>query len=313
MAMVYSQDVLFLHVPKTGGVSVTRYLLDVLPPPVTYVSPGHLGYAHRAGFVHIPDAPHKSLPIARGFLRQRDIDLTQFPLIMAVVRNPYDLAVSHYSYQRRETLPYTLLDAAEAPAPGPGPGPHRGDPRRRAVAEMLDALVPGKVARIEPTGQEKTRVIRAQLYRTAVERGQQVTAWEHDGVLYAAPVGRDDKRSKTHDLAQRLDFKEFVVNAADPTEPSFLRQVYDFYHLDDRIPPNLRLIRFERLADALREALASVGIVGEAELPWLNRSTHAAYASYYDAESEAAVYEQARWLFDGGFYERLDPAVLTAG
>src|SRR5215217_63459 len=117
MAMVFSEDVLFLHVPKTGGVSVAHYLLRSLHPPIHYVIPGHLGLADRPGYIHIPDTPHRNLERAREFLRERGIALADFKAIIAVIRNPYDLAVSNYAYQRQERLQWTLVDSDAASPP----------------------------------------------------------------------------------------------------------------------------------------------------------------------------------------------------
>jgi hypothetical protein len=86
-----------------------------------------------------------------------------------------------------------------------------------------------------------------------------------------------------------------------------------YYFLDGEMPANLRILRFERLADEVREALKEIGIRGDAEFPWLNRSIHGKYTSYYDRESESLVYEQCRWFFDHGYYDRLDLESLEAG
>jgi hypothetical protein len=85
-----------------------------------------------------------------------------------------------------------------------------------------------------------------------------------------------------------------------------------YYFLDGEMPANLRILRFERLADEVREALRQIGITGDAEFPWLNRSNHGKYTSYYDRESERLVYEQCRWFFDHGYYERLDLETFEA-
>ena len=59
------------------------------------------------------------------------------------------------------------------------------------------------------------------------------------------------------------------------------------------------------MAEEIPAALAEAGICGGGEFPWLNRTERGPWADYYDAETEAIVYEQARWLFDEGFYQRL--------
>jgi len=302
MAMVFSEDVLFLHVPKTGGVSVAHYLLRSLRPPLHYVIPGHLGLADRPGYIHIPDTPHRNLERTREFLRNRGIELTDFKAIIAVIRNPYDLAVSNYAYQRQEALRWSLVDTREAPPPA-----RRMKKRQFPETEaVLDALAahPGQVARIYLDPGDKPRFVRGELHRAASHRGQIVTSWQHESALFVAPRARADTGT-TRDLDSRLDFKSYVLNGVNPGEPSPLRQLYGFFHLDGVTPPNLRMVRFERLADGIRDALRDIDTQTDDDVPWLNRSDHAAYETYYDAETEAGVYAQARWVFDDGLYERL--------
>ena len=80
----------------------------------------------------------------------------------------------------------------------------------------------------------------------------------------------------------------------------------DFYLLDGRFPGNLRLLRFERLIEDLRDALRDVGIVAPEEVPRINQSRRGDYRSYYTPQAEEAVYGRYRWVFDEGFYPRLD-------
>jgi hypothetical protein len=78
------------------------------------------------------------------------------------------------------------------------------------------------------------------------------------------------------------------------------------------MPSNLRILRFERLADEVRGALRDIGIKGDADFPWLNRSDHGRYVDYYDALSERLVYEECRWIFEQGHYQRLQPSGAAA-
>ncbi len=104
MALVFSKDVAFIHVPKAAGSSVTKYLLEVLPPPVYYVSPDAVS-VDREGLVHLPGVAHQTLREAQRTLRRHGVTLSELPLVMAVMRNPYEMAVSRYMYLRRPERP----------------------------------------------------------------------------------------------------------------------------------------------------------------------------------------------------------------
>jgi hypothetical protein len=220
MPTIFSKDLLFLHVPKTGGTSVSQLLLSVLPRPVFYVHPTVFLKRTDPGVVHIAAISHHPLDRAEAIVRQHGFELDRFPAILAVIRNPYELAVSHYAFLRRPTA---------------------------------------------PTAQQ------SELARLAIER----------------------------------DFSSFVVEAVARRELNFMGRLHDFYHLRGAVPPNLRIVRFEHLAEGVGEVLRDIGVQHEAELLWLNRSTHDDYATYYDRAAENAVFAKQRWMFDEGFYGRM--------
>lgn len=297
MAMVFSKDVLFIHVHKAGGTSVTSYLLDALERPVRYVSRASVE-GDDPGLIHIHGNPHQRLAEARDFVRTHGFALEEFPLILAVVRNPYDIFVSHYAWQKLRTTDQTILAPEEAPPPPP---PKPVSPR---MAAAVAALRPGAVARITPDPGETVRAVRDDFHRAAIAAGRRVETWGQDGLLYAAPTDRGEKLHRSRQLAQGLGFRDFAIEA-NKKKHTFLNGLFGFYHLDGRMPANLKIVKFERMATEIPAALAAIGIAGAGEFPWLNRSARGATADYYDAETEAIVYDQARWLFDGGFYERL--------
>ena len=101
MPTVFSKDVLFLHVPKTAGSSIANYLLGVLPQPVHYIYGSALPRFTEPGLVHVPGGPHYTIEEAATILRDFDIDVEQMPLILAVLRNPYDFVVSLYCWFTR--------------------------------------------------------------------------------------------------------------------------------------------------------------------------------------------------------------------
>lgn len=102
--MLFNQDTLFLHIPKTAGKSVSAYLAHNLPKPVFgLVSAGQvqeIGLGEPDG-VHLEiGESHQNLRGARRDLKAYDRTLDSFERIVVVVRNPYELAVSNYFFLR---------------------------------------------------------------------------------------------------------------------------------------------------------------------------------------------------------------------
>ena len=105
MALVFNRDLLFVHVPKAAGTSISRYLLTVLPPPVYYVRPKAFPDLDGGGGVYIEGKKHQTLREARNFVRGYGFRFAKLPLILAVMRNPYDAMVSGYHYHGRTGSP----------------------------------------------------------------------------------------------------------------------------------------------------------------------------------------------------------------
>jgi hypothetical protein len=100
--MIFCSELLFLHVPKTGGISVSEVLLDVLPRPVYYSVPEGHGERPRSGVIRIPGVRHETLEEAEETVQQYGFRLGDFPVVLACLRNPYELEVSRYAYLRKE-------------------------------------------------------------------------------------------------------------------------------------------------------------------------------------------------------------------
>ncbi|MEM1404579.1 MAG: hypothetical protein AAGG55_14675 [Pseudomonadota bacterium] len=97
--MVFNDDILFIHVPKTAGMAVSHALLKALPRPVYYaVQAGHEGDV-------------EDVTVIEGRRHQRLVDVDEwfesvglphrvatFKHVLVMVRNPYALEVSRYHY-----------------------------------------------------------------------------------------------------------------------------------------------------------------------------------------------------------------------
>jgi hypothetical protein len=112
-------------------------------------------------------------------------------------------------------------------------------------------------------------------------------------------------RGFAHEYAEELalsgDFAAFAARAA--YHGQLPGRIEDWFEIDGRMPPNLRILRFETLDAGLSRALAPFCRI-VSPLPQLNASAHAPYKEYLTPEIEEAIYQKYRWPFDRGFYVR---------
>jgi len=126
--MLFTERLLFLHVPKTGGTSVTSFLVRNLPGRIALTEPVDLPpklddlplpqrarlqlrrWRRRLGFLRHPRVQriagvrHETLSQASESLARLGRKLADFESIIAVIRNPYDLEVSRFHFFRRGHL-----------------------------------------------------------------------------------------------------------------------------------------------------------------------------------------------------------------
>jgi hypothetical protein len=97
--MIWNKDFLFIHVPKTAGMSMTSMLLRGLKGHVYYTGPHERKKV--GNVVSIPGKRHETLADAESTLTYMNQSISSFKKIFSVMRSPYDLEVSRYSYLRR--------------------------------------------------------------------------------------------------------------------------------------------------------------------------------------------------------------------
>ena len=102
--MVLNPDVLFLHIPKTGGTSCTDFLCQALAEPVFLSSLNEQLASSHFRATLIPGMSHETLSELQGSstqIKQRTgIALTDVKLIIAVVRHPYEIELSNFHFYR---------------------------------------------------------------------------------------------------------------------------------------------------------------------------------------------------------------------
>lgn len=240
--VLFDDKLLFVHVPKTAGVSITKFLIDSCPGKITLFEERYRPHPSiplparvrvklavkklmQAGGIGMPGSvtivegnPHARLFQAQECIAKLGRKLDDFCAIVAVVRNPYDLEVSRYHYLRM--------------------------------------------------------------------------GWH--GVRGLA-------RGAEQKIAMEGDFEKFALNA--PYHGRLAARIEEWYEIEGRMPANMRIVRFERLEEDLRQVVGEFYPI-KAKLRRLNATRHEPYASYLSLRSEEAIYNKYRWLFDRQFYAR---------
>ena len=103
--MVFNDELLFLHVPKTAGMAVSEALTRCLRAPVCYaVQAGHEGdLAARKGVRVMTGRRHQNLATADAWFEAKELPqrVATFRRVLVMVRNPYAMEVSRYHYLRK--------------------------------------------------------------------------------------------------------------------------------------------------------------------------------------------------------------------
>lgn len=106
--MIYSKSVVFIHAPKTGGMSVTRFLVNVLDDPVVVVAPTS-ARTHSlemaatpqaaAKLSHVQGNRHETCTQAAALIQAQGWQMP--PMAFSMIRHPADMLLSYYKHMRK--------------------------------------------------------------------------------------------------------------------------------------------------------------------------------------------------------------------
>ena len=102
--MIWNESILFIHAPKTAGMSMTTMLRDHLKGAISFTGP-HEASSAQGGIEYISGKRHETLHDAATFFGERHILLEQFEQIFVVMRSPYELELSRFAYLQKD-LPW---------------------------------------------------------------------------------------------------------------------------------------------------------------------------------------------------------------
>lgn len=103
--MLWCDDYLFVHYPKTAGKTLTRFFVQAWPRPIAgYISKGQVHELadcelEKTGIV--VGRGHENLKQSAEIVAEAGGDIRNMKGIFCCIRNPYDLMVSNYHFMRQ--------------------------------------------------------------------------------------------------------------------------------------------------------------------------------------------------------------------
>ncbi|WP_434637402.1 hypothetical protein MLC35_01060 [Sulfurimonas sp. NW7] len=113
--------------------------------------------------------------------------------------------------------------------------------------------------------------------------------------------GHEWDSGKDAKLAKSGNFKDFALQSSFWGKSS--AEFEKYYSLRDSILDNMIILRFEDLSNQINIFLNDY-LESNYKLGKTNSTKRKKYCTYYDADSEKAVYNRYKWIFDKGFYSR---------
>lgn len=104
--MLFNQEVLFIHLGKTGGMSVSDYMRKTLHYPVFEVV-SEIEYEqlkNKNNRFFIFGNRHANLTEAIEIVSKAGLSHQDFKLIFVIVRNPVEIELSHYKHLHKERV-----------------------------------------------------------------------------------------------------------------------------------------------------------------------------------------------------------------
>jgi len=98
--MIWNDKILFIHAPKTAGMSMTSLLVASLRGTINVTGPYEKKH-RKENTIYWPGKRHESLYDAESVLSYINKSIFSFEKIFSVMRNPYDLELSRYTYLRK--------------------------------------------------------------------------------------------------------------------------------------------------------------------------------------------------------------------
>nr|WP_295467474.1 hypothetical protein [Mesorhizobium sp.] len=96
--MIWNEEIVFIHVPKTAGMSLTTMLVGGLKGRVFMT--GHDKHERRGNVTLLMGGRHETMAQAQIVLEMHNRPLSSFQKVIAVMREPYTLEISRYNYLR---------------------------------------------------------------------------------------------------------------------------------------------------------------------------------------------------------------------
>jgi len=293
--MLWTDDFLFLHIPKTAGKSLTKAFVQTLGRPMTcIVSKGqqrHLLSYKKIQFTKEKDQYSKLIESLKKQFdalmqsRRWKVGNAIISLItLSKFRKNMKMATDHIN---RIFQQYDQLKLIESQPSGPGEINYTGltimDGKGHENLVTAKDILAGYNKKLESF---KAIIV-------AIRNPYDLMVSNY---FFMIDTYLNNKDKKNFQIAKGNNFDDYTVKV------NFM-PVENWMTLNGQQPKNLRIIRFENLQEDFNKLSGEFNFQA-IQLPHINQSSHEHYTKYLTKTSEAAIYEKFKYLFDLGFYSR---------
>ena len=293
--MLWNNDFLFLHIPKTAGKSLTKAFVQVLDRPITcFITKGQ----HWELFGHAKIY----------FKTDRDF----YALCLENLKIQFDALMQSYRWKVGNAL-ISLITMSKFKKNFLMSTDHMKRifqrfeqfKSKQSQTRGINDLDMSSLTIIEGRGHENIIAARRILseYDKTLESFKAIIVAIRNpydlmvsNYFFMRKTYKYNQHRENFQIAQENNFEDYAIKVG-------FAPLENWMTIEGNRPQSLRIIRFENLQKDF-DSLAQEFGFQSVKLPHINPSSHDHYSKYLTKTSEAAIYKKFKYLFDQGFYER---------
>jgi hypothetical protein len=294
--MLWTDDFLFLHIPKTAGKSLTKAFVQSLGRPMTcIVSKGQQMHLLGNNKVQFKQEKDEYAKLIENLKKQFDALMQSNRwkvghaiislMTLSMFKKNFTMSTDHIKkiFQQYDQLKSTesqLSNSDDLDYTGLTIIDGRGHENIIAARNILDEY--------------NNKLLES--FKAIIVAIRNPYDLMVSNYFFMRDTYFNNRDKANFQIAEQNSFEDYAVKVN-------IAPVESWMTIDRQQPKNLRIIRFENLQEDF-DKLANEFRFKSIKLPHINKSSHGHYTEYLSETAEAAIYEKFKYLFEMGFYSR---------